>query len=92
MMAAGATAAVFWRLGAAAAWPWLAAYLAGCAAMAAGPSVIWGMAHVGIGALLLHGGLLATILLLWQDPEVSTRLSAIVASRRAALRRHDRPC
>ncbi len=86
VMAAGATAAVFWRLGAAAPWPWLAAYLATCAAMVAGPGVIWGMAHVGLGALLLHGGLLAAILLLWRDPAVGARLSALVASRRAALR------
>jgi hypothetical protein len=86
LMAAGAAAAVLWRLGAAITLPWLAAYAMACGAMAAGPVVIWGMAHVGLGAVLLHGGLLATVLLLWRDPVVSARLSAIVATRRAALR------
>jgi hypothetical protein len=85
-MAAGAAAAVLWRLGAAVSWPWLGAYAAGCAAMAAGPGLIWGMAHVGLGAALLHGGLFVTCLLLWRDPAVGARLSAIVAARRAALR------
>jgi hypothetical protein len=86
VMATGMVAAVLWRLGAVVPPLWLAAYAAACAAMAAGPGVIWGMAHVGLGALLLHGGLLATGLLLWRDEAVSTRLSAIVAARRAALR------
>jgi hypothetical protein len=85
-MAAGAAAAVLWRLGTAVSWPWLAGYAAACAAMAAGPGLIWDMAHVGLGAALLHGGLLATGLLLWRDPAVGARLSAIVAARRAALR------
>jgi hypothetical protein len=84
-MAAGAAAAVLWRLGAAVSWPWLGAYAAACAAMAAGPGLIWGMAHVGLGAALLHGGLFATCLLLWRDRAVGVRLSAIVAARRAAL-------
>jgi hypothetical protein len=85
-MAAGLVAAVAWRLGAAVALPWLAAYAAAAAAMAAGPVLIWDMAHVGLGAVLLHGGLLAAVLLLWRDPVVGARLSAIVAARRAALR------
>jgi hypothetical protein len=85
VMATGMAAAVMWRLGAAVPPLWLAAYAVACAAMAAGPGVIWGMAHVGLGALLLHGGLLTTGLLLWRDPAVSTRLSAIVAARRAAI-------
>jgi hypothetical protein len=86
VMAAGAVAAMVWRLGSAATLPWLAGYAAAAAAMAAGPAVIWGMAHVGVGAALLHGGLLASVLLLWCDPAVGARLSAIVAARRAALR------
>jgi hypothetical protein len=85
VMAAGAVAAMVWRLGAAVTLPWLAGYAAAAAAMAAGPVVIWGMAHVGVGATLLHGGLLASVLLLWRDPAVGARLSAIVAARRAAL-------
>jgi len=44
------------------------------------------MAQVGAGALLLHAGLLLTILLLWRDPVVAGRLAELVATRRAALR------
>jgi hypothetical protein len=86
VMAAGAAGAVLWRLGSPVTLPWQAAYATACAAMAAGPGLICGMAHVAIGAALLHGGLLATVLLLWRDPAVGARLSAIVAARRAALR------
>ncbi|MBS0560106.1 MAG: hypothetical protein JSR21_08635 [Proteobacteria bacterium] len=86
VFALAAAGAVFWRLGAPAAFPWLAAYLAAAAAMAAGPGLIWGIAHIGLGALLLHGGLLATVLLLWRDRAVGERLAAIVAARRAAIR------
>jgi hypothetical protein len=85
-LALGATAAVFWRLGAAVTFPWFTAYALACAAMAAGPGLIWGMAHVGLGALFLHGGLLASILLLWRDPVVGNRLAALVDARRVALR------
>jgi len=77
-IAVTAAAAVFWRLGAAVSLPWLTAYGVAAAAMAAGPGVIWAMAHVGLGALLLHGGLFATILLLWRDPATAGRLSAIL--------------
>jgi len=80
-MAAAVTAAVLWRLGAAITLPWFIFYAASCAAMAAGPGLIWGMAHIGLGALLLHGGLLLTILLLWRDPTVSTLLAHHVAAR-----------
>jgi len=86
MIAVGATAAVFWRMGTAITPPWFGAYALTTAAMAAGPGLIWGMAHVGVGALLLHGGLFATILLLWRDPAVARRLGALVAARRAALK------
>ena len=85
VMAAVAVAAVLWRLGAAIKLPWLAAYALACGAMAAGPVLIWGMAHVSAGAVLLHGGLLASIVLLWRDPVVGARLAALVASRRATL-------
>ncbi len=80
-IAVGAGAAVFWRLGAAVTLPWFCAYAAACGAMAAGPGVIWAMVHVGLGAALLHGGLLAVILLLWRDPGTSGRLQAILLRR-----------
>ena len=47
VLAAGATAAILWRLGSAVTVPWFAAYAIACAAMAAGPGLIWGMAHPG---------------------------------------------
>ncbi len=83
LIASGAVAAVLWRLGAAVTLPWFAAYALAAAAMAAGPGLIWSMTHLGAGALLLHGGLLACALLLWRDPEVGRRLAAMVAARRA---------
>jgi hypothetical protein len=83
VMAAGAAAAVWWRLAVPAAWPWLAGYALAVAAMAAGPGLIWGMAHVALGAALLHVGLLAGLVLLWRDPVVGARLAALVAARRA---------
>jgi hypothetical protein len=49
--------------------PWLAAgYLAGVGVMATGPGLIWGMAHVALGALLLHGAGAFLLLLFWRDP------------------------
>ncbi len=82
LMAGSAVAGILWRLGSPVASAWMAAYIACCTAMAAAPGVIWSMAHVGVGALLLHGGLLASIITLWRDPEVSSRLAALIARRR----------
>jgi hypothetical protein len=82
VMVMAASAAVLWRLGAAISLPGFVAYAGTCALMAAGPGLIWGMAHVGLGALLLHGGLLATILLIWFDPAVNAKLAGLVATRR----------
>lgn len=90
LLAAGAVAVTWWRLGQAARAGWLAAYAVAGAAMAAGPMLIWQMAHVAAGAAALHGGLLAAILLLWRDPAVGTRLAGIVA-RRPRLGRHSAP-
>ena len=86
LMAAGALAGILWRLGTGITHLRLAAYVIASAAMVAGPGLIWTMVHVGAGALLLHGGLVATALLLWRDPAVGERLSNLVAARRAALR------
>ncbi len=85
LFAAGAAAVTYWRLGSAITWPRLAAYALAVAAMAAGPGLIWDMAHVRLGAALLHGGLFATVVLLWRDPAMSARLSASIAARRARL-------
>jgi hypothetical protein len=53
--------------------------------MAAGPGLIWGMAHIGLGAILLHGGLFATIILFWRDPAVGAQLARIVDRRRLGV-------
>ncbi len=82
VMALAAAAAVLWRLGAAISLPRFGAYAVTCASMAAGPGLIWGMAHIGPGALLLHGGLFATIILFWRDPAVGVQLAGIVDRRR----------
>jgi hypothetical protein len=82
-MAACAAASVLWRLGSPISAKWVAGYALACAAMAAGPGLIWDMAHVAAGAALLHAGLLATIVLLWRDPAVGARLASLVAARRA---------
>ncbi len=81
----GLIAAVLWRFGVTVSPVWFAAYACASGAMAAGPALIWSMAHVGAGTLLLHGGLLAAVLLLWRDPAVGDRLSAMLTARRAAL-------
>ena len=87
LMAGGAAAGMLWRLGSQVSPAWLAAYLACCAAMAAAPGLIWNMAHVGAGALLLHGGLLASLVLLWRDPATRDRLSDVIARRRQRVGR-----
>jgi hypothetical protein len=86
VMAACVAAGVWWRLGQTVGAPRLAAYALACGTMAAGPVLIWSMVQVGAGALLLHGGLLAGLLLLWRDPVVGARLASLVSARRAALR------
>ena len=82
LLAMGALIGVWWRLAIPATPGWLLAYLAAGTALAAGPVLIWGMAHVGLGALLLHGGLFATLVALWRDPAVAAKLGTMIAARR----------
>ena len=56
IFAGGLLAFTYWRLAVAAPTWRLACYATAGAAMAAGPVLIWEMAHVGLGALLLHSG------------------------------------
>ena len=90
MMAVAAFAAVIWRLGAPVTATRALAHAAAVIAMAIGPGLIWGMIHLKLGAALLHGGLFATIILLWRDPAVAQRLDAMIRHRRAQSR-DDRP-
>ncbi len=82
-IALGAVGAVLWRLGSDVSPGRFVAYGACCAVMAAGPGLIWDMAHVGLGAVLLHGGLFALLVLLWRDPAIPVRLEAALARHRA---------
>jgi peptidoglycan/LPS O-acetylase OafA/YrhL len=82
LLAFGAAAAVVWRLGAPVTALRLAAYATAAAAMAAGPGLIWGMTHVVAGSVLLHGGLVATVLLLWRDPGTALWLNMVLTARR----------
>ena len=84
-MATAALAAVWWRLALPASVGWSLAYPTAAAAMAAGPVLIWGMAHVGLGALLLQGGLFAALVMLWRDPAVAVELGERIAARRRAI-------
>ena len=45
--------------------------------------MIWSMAYIRSGALLLHAGLFATIVMLWRDPATGLRLSQTAAKRRS---------
>ena len=85
VMAGGAVAGVLWRLRAPATIGCVVGYAAAGASMLAGPGLVWGLAHIALGALLLHAGLAATVVLLWRDPVVAARLAGLVAARRARL-------
>jgi len=83
-MAAGVIAGVFWRLGVGCTPLLLTGYAVAAAAMASGPVLIWGMTHLILGAVLLHGGLLVGALMLWRDPATTHRLKALIWTRRLA--------
>lgn len=80
-MALAAFSVVLWRLGEPVTSGRLGVYAIVSGLMAAGPPLIWGIDRVGLGALLLHGGLLASVVLLWRDPATSARLKRAVAAR-----------
>jgi hypothetical protein len=91
MAAIGVVGVLYWRLASPVSRARLATYALAACAMAAGPGLIWGMVHVGLGALLLHGGLFIGVVVLWRDPAMAARLSAEIARRRARLRAVGRP-
>jgi hypothetical protein len=81
LLAAAVATGVFWRLGHSIGRLWLAAYVVAGVAMAAGPGLIWDMVYVRTGAVLLHGGLVAALILLLRDRGAAARLSSLVAAR-----------
>ena len=86
LLAAPLAAAALWRMARPIGLAWFGAYAVAFAATAAGPAFIWTLVHIRPGALLLHGGLAAALLLLWRDPAFSRRLADAVADRRQRLR------
>jgi hypothetical protein len=68
VLAAGVVWLIDWRLRFPANPRLAAGYIAGAAVMAAGPGLIWDMAHVALGALLLHGAGALLLVLFWRDP------------------------
>ncbi len=80
-----AAGSILWRLQAPVSAGWLALYAATCAAMAAGPALIWFSSHIILASILLHAGLAASMLLLWHDGVTADLLRAAVARRRTRL-------
>ncbi len=83
LFVAASAALMFWRMQAPIGPASLSLYVIAAATMATGPGLIWTMAHVAIGAALLHLGLIASCVMLWRDPEVARLLTALAARRRA---------
>lgn len=65
--AVGALLLADWRLRRPATPASAASYVAVCALMAAGPGLIWSVAHVAAGAVLFHAGLALLLVLAWTD-------------------------
>ena len=86
LMTAAAFAATFWRFGTPVPVARLIAYTLAAAAMALGPGLVWGMAHLYAGSIAMNGGMIALVVVFWRDPEVARRLAAEVSRRRAQLR------
>jgi hypothetical protein len=78
LLALAAAAAVFGRLGGPVGGVRFAAYTVATAAMVAGPGLIWGMTHVVAGSIMLHAGLLGTVLLLWRDAGAAAWLEGLM--------------
>ncbi len=81
--AAGAVALVWWRSGYPATLRVTMSYVAACLLMAAGPGLIWSMAHVALGAVLFHAGLALLLLVCWTDRASTEDLLAGLGAPRA---------
>ncbi len=76
-----AVAAILWRLGVSISPAGFAAYTAAAGAMTLSIGLIWHMAHVGPGALLMHAGLIGTLVLLFCDKAAGERLASALKAR-----------
>ncbi len=87
-MALGAAVLVGWRFGSPVRPTAALGYVAGASSMAGGAGLIWQLGHIGTGALLVHGGLLALAGLAWLDragwDQAASALSVSMRSRRSA--------
>ena len=86
LFVAAAACAVWWRLTAPISAVRLGGYSFAAASMAAGPGLIWFLSHIGTASILLHGGVAASVLLLWFDPAAGRLLEGAIARRRVRLR------
>lgn len=67
VLALGAAFLVDWRLRQPVGPRAVAAYVAGAGMMAAGPGLIWGLAHLVLGAVLFHAGVAMLLVLACKD-------------------------
>ena len=86
LFVAAAAGAIWWRLTAPISAVRLGGYVVAAASMAAGPGLIWFLSHIGAASILLHGGVAASVVLLWFDPAAGPLLEGAIARRRARLR------
>ena len=84
-LVAGAAWFADWRLRFPARLPIAATYVISLGAMAAGPGLIWSMAHVVLGAVLLHASLATLLVLFWRDPGSPAMLPARLRRRMPQL-------
>ncbi|MEM0985862.1 MAG: hypothetical protein AAGJ32_06415 [Pseudomonadota bacterium] len=66
--------AVMWRLGEPASIRGTTAYLVSCTAMAAGLAGMITLNGMAVSAIVLHAGLVGTLVLLWRDQAIAARL------------------
>lgn len=71
-----------WRLSLPVSVPRAVAYIGAAALMCAGPGVMWNMEQIGAGAVMLHGGLIALIVIGWGDQALGQALSRRIPTRR----------
>lgn len=76
-----AIAVILWRLGVPASSTLMTAYTLAASAMTFSIGLIWHLAHVGPGALLMHAGLIGTVILLFRDKAVAERLAVALTAR-----------
>jgi len=75
VLALGVVSLVDWRLRLPVSPGVAAAYLVGAGLVAVGPGLLWGLSHVALGAVLLHGGFALLLVLGCTDGGVRSRFA-----------------